>query len=388
MSDSDADQPNAKQQRRDDGENEGDDDGGAEQQHENDGNGDGVDDNAHANGSAGAADLSAAANNTSARLAKLEHLLLHFSKIAQRFGFEPNTSAFMDWTVQFEVELSSHSLDHVLTDDPDAVEEDESPEQRVARQEQKTVYHMIVHCVTLPQIRTVVVTALPSHQRTGYHAWRALRRHFIGDEQTYKMSLESKFEAFRWEADESWATMETRFEALLAQLAVAGVHKEPHQKRARIMTAIQHSGRRDAQGGDVFTRLHTTNRIKESLGWVEWITAMRTEAQMIQDELGARRGAKRTRDDQGADEPARQSVSYAGQTTQFDGPASAAPRSGEAEVCRNMRDRGSCRYGNVELAISVVPDAREWQTASSASAEARDATKRCKCVGCQMRTER
>jgi hypothetical protein len=86
---------------------------------------------------------------------------------------------------------------------------------------------------------------------------------------------------------------------------------------------------------------------------------MRTEAQMIQDELGARRGAKRTRDDQGAEEPARQSVSYVGQTTQFDGPASAAPRSGEAEVCRNMRDRGYCRYGKeCRFSHNVQPGGR------------------------------
>jgi len=79
--------------------------------------------------------------------------------------------------------------------------------------------------------------------------------------------------------------METRFEALLAQLAAAGVNKETHQKMARIMTAIQQTGRHDAQGSSVFTRLHTTNRIKEGLGYVPWITAMRTEAQMIQDNL-------------------------------------------------------------------------------------------------------
>jgi len=327
---------------------------GAQQPHgSNSSEDEGADASEHDSDGVQGADNPAAARDISARVAELKHIGLHFSKIATQFRLEPNAPAFMDWKVQFEAELSSHELDHVLEDDPETAEQQwshDSPELQLAQQQQKTVYHMIVRCLTHPQIRTVVVTAQPPREHTGYHAMRALRRHFIGDEQTYKMSLESQFEAFRWEAGESWATMETRFEALLAQLAVAGVSKEPHQKMARIMSAIQQAHRHDAQGGSVFTRLHTTNRIKEGLGWLVWVTAMRTEAQMIQDEL-SKRGAKRPRDEQGADEPARQSVSFVGQSTRFDGPASAATSplplrsDGEQPVCRNMRDRGYCRFG-------------------------------------------
>ena len=346
----------SKKRRGDDGEqvdgdaDEANGEDGAEQQQENNSNGD---EGADASDSDGVqADNPAAARDISARVAELKRLGLHFSKIATQFGFEPTGAAFMDWKVQFEAELSSYELDHVLEDDPDTAEQqwsDGSPELRLAQQEQETVFHMIVRCITLPQIRTVVITAQSKHERTGFHAMRALRRYFIGDEQAYKMSLESQFEAFRWEAAESWATMETRFEALLAQLAVAGVSKEPHQKTARIMAAIQQAHRQDAQGGSVFTRLHTTNRIKEGLGWPTWMTAMRTEAQMIQDEL-SKRGAKRPRDEQGADEPTRQSVSFVGQSTRFDGPASAATSpftqsSGEQPVCHNLRDRGHCKWG-------------------------------------------
>jgi hypothetical protein len=314
-----------------------------EQQHENESNrDDSVND-----------DSPAAAYDARTRLEKLERTQRDFSKIAPQFAFQPDAASFMNWTVQFEAELSSCNLDHVLTDDPAVAEQqwsEDSPELRVARQEQKTVYNMIVRCIDNPQIRTVVVIAQPPLERTGFHTWRALRRHFIGNEQAYLLSLESKFESFRWEAAESWATMETRFDAMLAQLATAGVHKAPHQKIARIMSAIQESRRQDAQNGSVYTRLHTTNRIKDSLGYPDWMTAMRTEAQMIQDEL-AKRGTKRTRDDPDADERERHSVSFVGQTA-HDGPASAAasssfsPRFGEQQpVCRNMRDRGYCSYG-------------------------------------------
>jgi len=319
---------------------------GASQQHENDSNRDG-------DVAADAEDNPAAARNANTRIGELKSIQQHFSKIAQQFVLHPTRAAYSDWAVQFEAELASHDLDHVLTDDPETAEQqwsDGSPDLRVAQQEQKTVYNMIVRCVDTPQLRTVVITARPLSERTGFHVWRALRSNFIGDEQTYKLSLESEFEAFRWGAAESWATMETSFEALLAQLAAVGVHKEPHQKIARIMAAIQQAGRHDAQGGSVYTRLHTTNRIKDSLGYPVWITAMRTEAQMIQDEL-AKRGAKRPRDEHEADERDRQSVSFVGQTA-HDGPASAAtsssftPRYGDQQiVCRNMRDRGFCNFG-------------------------------------------
>ena len=344
----------------DDPEQQENEEGGAEQQHENDGNRDG-------DVTADAEDNPAAARRANTRIDELRSIQLHFSKIAQQFAFQPTVASYADWAVQFEAELASHELDHVLTDNPETAEQQwsyDSPDLRVARQEQKTVYNMIVRCVNTPQLRTVVITARSLEERTGFHVWRALRSNFIGNEQTYKLSLESQFEAFRWDAAESWATMETRFEALLAQLAAAGVHKEPHQKIARIMAAIQQAGRHDAQGGSVFTRLHTTNRIKDNLGYPAWITAMRTEAQMIQDEL-AKRGAKRPRDEHEADERDRQSVSFVGQQTAHDGPASAAtsfpftPRSGEQPVCRNMRDRGFCRFGKqCQFSHDVQPGGR------------------------------
>ena len=63
--------------------------------------------------------------------------------------------------------------------------------QQIAEQQQKTVYNMIVRCIDNPQTRAVLTTALPAAEKTGFGAWRALRRHFIGDEAAYKRSLES-----------------------------------------------------------------------------------------------------------------------------------------------------------------------------------------------------
>lgn len=314
-----------------------------------DGNDDGAD--RHFAADANVDDNPVAAKAVNVRLEKLERIQLHFSKIAPQFFFKSNAASYMDWTVQFEAELSSHELDHVIFDDPELAEEqwsEDSHDLRIAKQEQKTVYNMIVRCLDTPEKRNIVITAMSHHERTGFHAWRALRRQFIGDERTYLLGLESQYESFRWEASENWAAMETRFDAMLAQLAVANVHKKTHQRIARIMSAIEQSNRRDAQNASVYTRLHTTNRIKDHLEYSQWMTAMRTEAQMIQDEL-AKRGAKRPREESEHD---RESVSFVGQP-QRDEPAAASsspssfpPRfNGPPELCRNMQNRGYCKYG-------------------------------------------
>jgi len=78
----------AKKQRRDDDDEQPED--GAEQQHENDSNED------EASASAAA---DPAATSVRRRLARLEHLLLHFSKIAKQFELKPDTASFMNWTV-------------------------------------------------------------------------------------------------------------------------------------------------------------------------------------------------------------------------------------------------------------------------------------------------
>jgi hypothetical protein len=124
---------------------------------------------------------------------------------------------------------------------------------------------MIGRCITVPRVRAVITTSLPVEERTGFGAWRALRTHFIGDERTYLQSLESKFENLRWEAGESWATLETRFETLLSELQTAHVGKQDHQRMARLMKAVQESSRMDAQGTHVFTRLQIVNLVQTGL---------------------------------------------------------------------------------------------------------------------------
>ena len=224
----------------------------------------------------------------------------HFSKIAQQYRFDATAQGYVNWTVQFKAEMQFYDLADMLDQDPlDAQSAaTDAADATLVRHKQKTVYHMILHCVPDAQIRAVVTTALPPQEQTGFGAWRALRARFIGDERAYLQSVESKFENLRWEEAESWATLETRFESLLTELATLGVTKMDHQRKGRLMGAIQESNRKDAQGSHVFDRLHTTNRIKEALPYHDWLVAMRTEAQKIQDEL-AKKGIKRAREESG-----------------------------------------------------------------------------------------
>ena len=276
----------------------------------------------------------------------------HFSKIAQQYRFDATAQGYVNWTVQFKAEMQFYDLADVLDQDPLDPQSaaTDAADATLVRHKQKTVYHMILHCVPDAQIRAVVTTALPPQEQTGFGAWRALRARFIGDERAYLQSVESKFENLRWEEAESWATLETRFESLLTELATLGVTKMDHQRKGRLMGAIQESNRKDAQGSHVFDRLHTTNRIKEALPYHDWLVAMRTEAQRIQDEL-AKKGVKRAREESG--EGRRDRAPLDAQEVSFvAGPAPSRPAAGPHAFagtskvpCRQWARNGRCSYG-------------------------------------------
>lgn len=288
----------------------------------------------------------------------------HFSKVANMFKFENNTQGYVDWTVQFSAEMSNYDLADTLTEDPNGKTTEPTA---LEKHRQKTVYHMILYCIPNAQVRQVVTTALPPSLHSGYGAWRALRAHFIGDELAYLQSIESKFVNFRWENSESWSTFEARYESLLAELSAVKVEKDEHVCKGRLMAAIQESNRKDAQQSSVFARLHTTNRIKENLPYRQWLIAIRTEAQMIQDEL-VKRGAsgKRARDEGEEGEFNSQEVSFVApngsfnmgqRTVNLDGlgqhtkPGFRRPNGppngpGAAGGCFNWARNRHCRFGN------------------------------------------
>jgi len=287
-----------------------------------------------------------AANSRAIRkqLAKIEGQGRHFSKISSQYRFESQQSAYMAWCVQFKAQLEEWDLLAVLETDPTAgVDNVGSGE--INKMQQKTVYHMILHCVPNPEVRTVITTALPQH--TGFHAWHALREHFIGDEQAFLQTIESRFQQFEWKDGESWASFETRFTALISELVVAGVHKQEHQKRARLMEAIREGNRKDAQGTPVFTRLNVINQIKEGSKQQQWLTAMRIEAQKIHDEI-SKKGAKRGRDESESHEERKQEVSFIGDSASAAAPPPRTdpPRDTSQIPCRNFASTGQCKFGS------------------------------------------
>ena len=294
----------------------------------------------------------------------------HFSKIASRFMLADDETldlsgkGYLDWTVQFKTEMKSYDLADTLTQDPNQTDPMD-PDLEAHRQ--KTVYHMIHACVPNHKVRQVITTALSPEDQTGYGAWMALRAHYIGDEQAYLMSLESKFENFQWENQENWSTFETRYESLTSEMAAMGIHKMDHQRKGRLMSAIQESNRKDAQGTSVYERLHTTNRINASLVYRQWLVAIRTEAQMIQDEM-KKKGVslKRTRGENEEQRELSQEVSFvspfgsfnsgqnmrpafrgqggAGQGFGQRGPSNRGPTSNAA--CWDYSRTGQCKFGS------------------------------------------
>ena len=292
------------------------------------------------------------AATTRKQLARIEGHGRHFSKISSQYRFEAQPSNYMAWCVQFKSQLEEWDLIDVLETDPAALGEAVGIE-AISKQQQKTVYHMILHCVPNAEVRTVVTTALAASEHTGFHAWRALREHFIGDEQAYVQTIETRFQHFEWADEESWATMETRFTALVAELVVAGVHKQPHQKRACLMEAIRMANRKDAQLTPVFNRLNTVNVVKEESEFQQWLTAIRIEAQKIHDEL-CKKGVKRGREEaEGHGDRERKhetrEVSFIGNAESASAPAPRydAPRAGTSAIpCRDFLRTGQCRFGS------------------------------------------
>ena len=142
----------------------------------------------------------------------------HFSKVAFRFMLadDDNLSGkgYLDWTIQFKTEMKNYDLADTLTQDPNQTDPMDTD---LEAHRQQTVYHMIHACVPNHKVRQVITTALSPEDQTGYGAWMALRAHYIGDEQAYLMSLESKFENFQWENQESWSAFETRYESLTSE---------------------------------------------------------------------------------------------------------------------------------------------------------------------------
>lgn len=288
----------------------------------------------------------------------------HFCTIAPKvFVFADDVKSYVNWTVQFHAEMDYYELAETLQLDPNSNPNEPT---KLNKHKQKTVYNMIIHCVPNAQIRQVVTTSLLPSLHTGYGAWRALREHYLGDELAYLQATEAKFNNFRWEPSESWSTFETRFESLVTELVAVGVEKMDHQRKGRLMAAIQESNRKDAQNSSVFERLHTTNRIKENLPYRQWLIAIRTEAQMIQDELTKRgTNGKRVRED-GEGGYDSQQVSFVanngslntgqrsfkqnwggpGQQTRPNGQNGRHGHTPPGAPCWNMQRTGQCSFGN------------------------------------------
>lgn len=282
----------------------------------------------------------------------------HFSKIANRFVFEDHAAAYQVWAIQFKAELLNNDLDSILTSDPSAIEaEDQMIDPKLYFQQQKAVFHMIFQC--MPKDKLSVLVTLPTTQQTGFAAWQALRQFYIGDEQAYLASLESKFQRARWEQAEAFPAFETRFDSLCNELQNAGAAKLEHVKKSALMSAVEDSHHKDAQGNSVFVRLNTVSKIHFEKPYREWITALRIEAQQIQDSLH-KKGTKRShdREERGKDTAAME-VSFvaapsgpssrpldAGRQVSLRGGAGAGkPGEHIKPLCRNMQFTGRCTFG-------------------------------------------
>ena len=240
-------------------------------------------------------------------------------------------------------------------------------------QRQKVVYHMILACVP-PEARSAitVTTALPAKDHTGSAAWKALRAFFIGNEYAYLQSLETRFLNIVWgqgDSNETFPAFEARFETLLSELETAGVGEAEHVKKFALIRAVEMSTKKDSDS--TFYRLHTTAKIRlsEEKPYREWLTAIRTEAQQIQDAMNikssqASRDTKRKKISEDEAEQNVRDVSFISSANSSSSSFSQAVNSqsrrafqsfipkasrfdsrSHKPLCRNFQSRGRCRFG-------------------------------------------
>ena len=261
----------------------------------------------------------------------------HFSKIAQRFVFDNTAASYSSWVIQFRAEIEGYDLESTLVDAGDS-------ELDAARQ--KAVYHMILACVP----KVILSSLTTPTQHTAYHAWRTLRRIYIGDESTYLQSLETRFNRITWADGEEFSAFEIRFEQILSELEAVSQPKQDHVKRSTLMLAIEASNKKDVRGIHVYDRFNVVSKIHLKSSFEEWMMQIRVEAQQIRDaiqgEVGSRRGVKRTAEEPHDATP----VSYVSSSMPSNRPppfraVRRGAGGGGGGVCFNMQKRGSCSFG-------------------------------------------
>ena len=214
-----------------------------------------------------------------------------FSKVASRYQVGQAGVPFETWCVAIQQELQFMGLNHCLVTEPNT--QAEGIEKQREDAEQQATYHILLQCLPLQDsrgaaARLAITSSLPEDERTAFGAWRALRRFYLGDEQTHLQTLEKQLQNMRWGDDESFAELEARFETLLSRMESLGQPKAEHVRKQVLMDAILHSSHTDAQHAPIFNRLNVVSKVATQLQhpYRDWLAAVRTEAQQVQQERG------------------------------------------------------------------------------------------------------
>ena len=238
--------------------------------------------------------------------------------------------------------------------------------QLLLREQQKAVHHMILQCVPTA-VRPTLLT--PDVNKNGYAAWRALREYYIGDEKNYLQTLETNFQNVKWKDEESFIEFESRYQTMLGEMFAAGVDKEEHVKKNRLMSAIESSHHKDSRGMHVFDRFNMVARVNESKKFTDWLREIRTEAQRIENGIRDQTNKlnssmmKRKREDDDENQVSVKEASFISNTTPSHNHTSTTPHRSFTRyqttrnhydrnihrpeiACRNWQESRTCSYGD------------------------------------------
>lgn len=279
-----------------------------------------------------------------------------FLKSTTSFKFLDTSESYSSWTIRFTAHLSSLQLRSVIeSEPPPSPVKRKSKAQTEQTDKQKVVYLMMIPCV--PEDLLVTIThALPRH--TGYHAWKAIREHYIGNESLFLERLEREFSGFVWMQHETFLAFEVRFTALTSQLAINSPNKQPKDESTRMTTflrAIELSGRTDANGQFLHTRFAVLRMLNTAAkgGWAKLLSELRAEAHKVEAEFKQKQANNQRKKREHAGDI--QDVSAINHGAPSGVPRRPFPARGPAAgsgppglkryPCRNFANLGQCKFG-------------------------------------------
>lgn len=222
---------------------------------------------------------------------KLSQIGTLFSKIATRYQMESVTMmAHKQWELKFLPVVDKYGL-RAWLEQYNVPTSNKSLDEQL--EVQRVLFHMIMECLPSDDLvlSQLVYHNAPAHERTGFHAFRALKNHFQGDSTVHLTKVEQEFNSLKWQEKEDFPSFIARFTSIVSELSTLDPQNRKPDRilKAKILSAIQDSSRLDSDGQPVFVMMNVVNMMNRESNYQKWLAEISREAQQIQEAIARKR---------------------------------------------------------------------------------------------------